>query len=85
MKLRNLLMTAVFLLAVTSSFAFKYKGSTFYSVTTTFKSVCYLAQTDQDCEVWYTGPQCTILFNGQITPIFETPTSIPCTMPLRHN
>ncbi|NQX54427.1 hypothetical protein HQN86_12450 [Pedobacter panaciterrae] len=86
MKFRNLLMTAAFVLAVTSTFAFKSQGKALMWFSFTSGGTCYANndETDQEyCESFFTGAQCT--YNTQ--PIFyydETGFPPPtCSLPLR--
>lgn len=80
-------MTAAFLLAVTTTFAFNAKSNktlglfSFYA-----QGTCLLidASTDQAyCDVSFTGPQCT--YNGLLIYYYDDSTWLPptCTVPLR--
>ncbi|PTS95406.1 hypothetical protein DBR11_21440 [Pedobacter sp. HMWF019] len=86
MKIRNLLMTVAFLLAVTSAFAIKARGKNYDYVAYIFQGKCYLGPgptNPVDCDQSYTGAQCTYLglpaWDYDITG-FPPPT---CTIPLR--
>jgi hypothetical protein len=90
MKLRNLLMTAVFVLAVSASFAFKAKSSFAYNysviVGQTGPPQCWpVSGGANSCETYYTGPQCTAYTWGATRLMYEYP--IPagplCVTPLR--
>lgn len=82
-------MTAVFLLAVGGSFVInaKAKRAVYYSlnVGTETDPVCWLASNSTSCETFYTGPQCSAYFLGDLKPMYERP--IPagpsCVTPLR--
>ena len=85
MKLRNLLMTAVFLLAVSASFASRVKGTgveAFRLVT----GGCIGGITVQDnCSISGNGPNCTIWAGGNYYDIayYFGPEYIPCMARLR--
>lgn len=89
MKLRNLMMTAAFILAVSASFAFKTKSNFAYNTTvdigTAQSPLCMAVTGFNDCEKIYTGPQCTVYAYGATRLMYEYP--IPagpvCVTPLR--
>ncbi|HWW40884.1 hypothetical protein [Pedobacter sp.] len=85
MKTRNLLMTAAFVLAVTSTFAIKTTGATVDYLSWTLAGKCYVGRgTDQqNCDQSYTGAQCT--YNGQPAYVYNVIGFPPptCTIPLR--
>ncbi len=87
MKFRNLLMTAAFLLAVTSTFAIKANGKLVYYFSYKIGDKCYVANSQlspsSDCSQSYTGTQCTYI--GRPAYVYDI-TGFPpptCTIPLR--
>lgn len=89
MKLRNVLMTAVFLLAIGASFTTKSKSKFALKSTINIGSattpICWIVNDLNGCETYYTGPVCTTYWVGVLKPMFEYP--IPagpiCVTPLR--
>jgi len=92
MKFRNLFMTAIFFVAVVTSFALKARGSHFIVNATyipTYQNyACYEGPVDNNCSTFNTGPQCTVYDAsnpGVYVPAFEKNpnASLDCTRPLR--
>jgi len=86
MKFRNLLMTFAFLLAISSTFAFKAKPKTIGTFSYKIGATCYImhGETDQEnCGKSFPGAQCTYL--GQPAYYYDVTTSLPpdCLIPLR--
>lgn len=86
MKFRNLLMTAVFLLAVSSTFAIKARGKGYVYISYKLGGICYVANAYTEpinCDASYTGAQCTYL--GQPAWVYDLVGAPPptCTIPLR--
>lgn len=82
-------MTAVFLTAIGSSFAFKVAKGPYpgYSVNigNATTVICTIRPVNTGCETFYTGPQCTANLGASgIKPIWEVSLSGPsCVTPLR--
>jgi len=85
MKTRNLLMTLVFMIAVTASFGSKMTAKPPGVVSVYLNGTCVNIIDDPDqayCMPNYTGPQCTV--NGvRLAYEFEATTTPTCSIPLR--
>lgn len=84
MKFRRILMTGALSIAVMAAFGFKVKGKSLIDYSTYINGVCYNLSgvpNQEYCEVFFTGPQCTVGVN----PIyeFEATTTPTCSKPLR--
>ncbi len=82
-------MTAVLLIAIGSSFAFKPASTSmpWYSINlgSATNPFCDIVQVNTDCKTNYTGPQCTAYAGGVLKPIWEVPYPAGpiCVTPLR--
>jgi hypothetical protein len=87
MKFRNLLMTAAFLLAVTSTFAIKARWTIGDYLSYKLGGTCYVGRGSNpaDCDPSYTGAQCTYV--GQPAYVYDVVGFPPptCTIPLRQH
>jgi len=82
MKLRNLLMTAVFLLAVTASFASKAKRFDRSAYTILVDQCISTFIYENNCTVTNTGPVCTSTIGDGIAYGGAVDGVIPCTVAL---